>query len=244
EYLDLERVVGGGGAGLGRVDVQVEAEVVVRAAGRQRHRLRERVGVGAAVAVQPGVPAAAVRRFAAAVADHAGAGGPGRGGAGLEAGVAQQLRRRASATATATTGTAGAEVGVERRLNAAEHPGVADDQPELAVVVERVVGEVLRALENLRGRGAVVGDDRLGVDVVAGARGVGLHLAAGRGDLVQLRGVGVALVLGHHADRHAALRVRDHRVDQGGVAELLFLDVEAALRAVDQVEQLRLRVSG
>ena len=63
--------------------------------------------------------------------------------------------------------------------SAAHHARVGGDQAELAVVVERVGGEVLRAEERLGSRGAVVGDDRLGVNVEAGRRGVAGHLAAG-----------------------------------------------------------------
>ncbi len=49
------------------------------------------------------------------------------------------------------------------------HDGMAgDDQPELAVVVEGGVGEVLRSYEDLRPGRSVVGLDDLAVDVEAG----------------------------------------------------------------------------
>jgi predicted ATPase/signal transduction histidine kinase len=126
-----------------------------------------------------------------------------------------------------SAGVAGAAVvvGGEGGLDAAEYAGVGGDQAEFPVVVQRVAGEVLRAGEDLGRGGAVVGHDRLGVDVEAGGRGVALDRAAAADDLLELGGVGGG-VFHHDPGLHAALLGRDDRADHGAVAELLLLDVE------------------
>ena len=64
------------------------------------------------------------------------------------------------------------EVGCERLLDPAQHPGVTGNHAQFAVVVEGVGGEVRRPEEH---RGAV-DDDRFGVNVVAGGGAVGVTL--------------------------------------------------------------------
>src|SRR6266568_467812 len=63
------------------------------------------------------------------------------------------------------------------------HRPTRDDQPELAVLVEGGVGEGLRADEDLRVGGAVVGLDYLAVDVEAGRGAVVADPDPGPGQL-------------------------------------------------------------
>src|SRR5439155_25783637 len=113
---------------------------------------------------------------------------------------------------------------------------------ELAVLVEGGVGEVLRAYEDLRAGGAVVGLDYLAVDVEAGGGAVVADPDPGPRQLGERAVVLAALVLPADLDVDAALGRLDERVLHGPVTHLLAVDAQAAGRAVDEGDQLVLRV--
>src|SRR5579875_2408625 len=159
--------------------------------------------------------------------------GPGRTGGGP--GPSGPGNSRASGE-TLALGEVVGEVAVDVGLQA----GVADDQPELPVVVERGVGEVLRADEDLRARGAVVGHDDLAVDVEAGRGTEVADLHPGVVQLLVLAVVLAVLVLPDDLHLHPALGRADQVAGDRGVVHLLGVDPDAALGPVDQGGQLGL----